>query len=162
MGYTARVGFPVLRPYTYIPATYQGGLGYGFATALGVQVANPGRPVLSVSGDGGFLYTANELATAVQYRIPVVAVVFNDNCYANIARSQRGLLGRTIATDLHNPDFVAYARSFGARGVRADGPQELAARVAEAFGYPDTPTVIEVPVGEMPSPWSLIRLPRVR
>lgn len=162
VGYTARVGFPVLRPYTYIPATYQGGLGYGFATALGVQVANPGRPVLSVSGDGGFLYTANELATAVQYRIPVVAVVFNDNCYANIARSQRGLLGRTIATDLHNPDFVAYARSFGARGVRADGPQELAARVAEAFGYPDTPTVIEVPVGEMPSPWSLIRLPRVR
>ena len=162
VGYTARVGFPVPRPYTYVPATYQGGLGYGFATALGVQVANPGRPVLSVSGDGGFLYTGSELATAVQHRIPVVAVVFNDNCYANIARSQRALLGRTIATELHNPDFVAYAESFGARGVRADGPRQLAAQVTEAFRHPDTPTVIEVPVGEMPSPWSLIRLPRVR
>ncbi|QTD99703.1 thiamine pyrophosphate-dependent enzyme [Streptomyces cyanogenus] len=162
VGYTARVAFPALRPYTYVPATYQGGLGFGFATALGVQVANPGRAVLSVSGDGGFLYTANELATAVQHRIPVVAVVFNDNCYANIARSQRSLLGRTIATDLHNPDFVAYAESFGARGVRAEGPGELAAAVTEAFRRTDVPTVIEVPVGEMPSPWSLIRLPRVR
>ncbi|MFI6013692.1 thiamine pyrophosphate-dependent enzyme [Streptomyces sp. NPDC051243] len=162
VGYTARVGLPVPRPYAYIPATYQGGLGYGFATALGVQVAHPGRAVLSVSGDGGFLYTGSELATAVQHRIPVVAVVFNDNCYANIARSQRALLGRTIATELHNPDFVAYAESFGARGVRADGPRELADRVTEALRHREVPTVIEVPVGEMPSPWSLIRLPRVR
>jgi acetolactate synthase-1/2/3 large subunit len=162
VGYTARVAFPVYRPSTYVPATYQGGLGFGFATALGVQVAHPGRPVLSVSGDGGFLYTATELATAVQHDIPVVAVVFNDNCYANIARSQRSLLGMTVATDLHNPDFVALAESFGAHGVLAHGPGELAAAIEAAFRRADGPTVIEVPVGEMPSPWSLIRLPRVR
>ncbi|MEU8848985.1 thiamine pyrophosphate-dependent enzyme [Streptomyces sp. NPDC048564] len=163
VGYTARVAFPVFGPSTYVPATYQGGLGFGFATALGVQVAHPGRPVLSVSGDGGFLYTATELATAVQHRIPVVAVVFNDNCYANIARSQRSLLGRTVATDLHNPDFVAFAESFGAHGVLAHGPDDLAAEIAAALARADgMPTVIEVPVAEMPSPWSLIRLPRVR
>ncbi|MFJ3303904.1 thiamine pyrophosphate-dependent enzyme [Streptomyces sp. NPDC086549] len=162
VGYTARVAFPVLKPSTYVPATYQGGLGFGFATALGVQVANPGRPVLSISGDGGFLYTASELATAVQHRIPVVAVVFNDNAFANISRSQLSLLGMTVATDLHNPDFVAFAESFGARGVRVSEPAELAAEITAAFRRTDRPTVIEVPVGEMPSPWSLIRLPRVR
>lgn len=162
VGYTARIAFPTLKHSTYIPATYQGGLGFGFATALGVKVANPGSAVLSVSGDGGFLYTACELATAVQHQIPVVAVVFNDNSFANIKRSQQALLGVTVATDLHNPDFVRFAESFGAHGVRVDNPDGLRTEIAAGFGRSGTPTVIEVPVGEMPSPWSLIRLPRVR
>jgi acetolactate synthase-1/2/3 large subunit len=162
IGYAARIAYPVLRPYTYVISTYQGGLGFGFATALGVQVANPGKPVLSVSGDGGFLYTGNELATAVLHRIPVVAVVFNDGSFANIARSQRDLFGTTVATDLHNPDFVRYAEAFGAHGVRAESAEDLKQQIAAAFARGDLPTVIEVPVGEMPSPWALIRLPRVR
>ena len=162
IGYAARIAYPVLRPYTYVISTYQGGLGFGFATALGVQVANPGKPVLSVSGDGGFLYTGNELATAVLHRIPVVAVIFNDNSFANIARSQRELLGTTVATELHNPDFVQYAAAFGAHGVRVDTPKELEREITAAFTRADLPTVIEVPVGEMPSPWPLIRLPKVR
>ncbi|MFB6396110.1 thiamine pyrophosphate-dependent enzyme [Polymorphospora lycopeni] len=162
VGYVSRFAFPIYAHSTYVPVTYQGALGSGFATALGVQAANPGRPVLSISGDGGFLYTAVELSTAVQQRLPVVAVVFNDRSYANVSRSQLRSLGATVGTDLHNPDFPAFAKAFGAYGVRATTPDELAAEISAAFGRPDAPTVIEVPVGEMPSPWPLIRLPRVR
>jgi acetolactate synthase-1/2/3 large subunit len=162
VGYVARIAFPVFQPSTYVPATYQNALGFGFATALGVKIANPLAPVLSIAGDGGFLYTASELATAVHHGIPVVAVIFNDNSYGNISRSQRGLFGGTLATDLHNPDFVAYARSFGAYAKRVVSPAALAEEVRLGFERTDVPTVVEVPVGEMPSPWSLIRLPRVR
>ncbi|GAA1739488.1 thiamine pyrophosphate-binding protein [Luedemannella helvata] len=162
VGYVSRMGFAAWSPSTYVPATYQGALGCGFATALGVKVANPTRPVLSISGDGGFLYTAVELATAVRHRVNVVAVVFNDNNYANVSRSQLARNGETVGTDLHNPDFVAFAEAFGARGVRVETSDELTARIVEAFRRDDLPTVIELPVGDMPSPWSLIRLPRVR
>ncbi|MER8046569.1 thiamine pyrophosphate-dependent enzyme [Streptomyces sp. NPDC094032] len=156
VGIAARLAFPVLRPYTYVISTYQECLGFGFATALGVQVANPGKAVLSVSGDGGFLYTSNELATAVLHRIPVVAVVFNDNAYGNVARSQRNRFGHSVATELLNPDLVRLAEAFGAYGVRVKTPDDLRGEIEAAFARGGPPTVIEVPVGEMPSPWPLI------
>ncbi|MER8104854.1 thiamine pyrophosphate-dependent enzyme [Kitasatospora sp. NPDC094016] len=162
IGLAARLAFPVLRPYTYVISTYQECLGFGFATALGVRIANPDRPVLSVSGDGGFLYTCNELATAVLHRIPVVAVVFNDNAFGNVARSQRNRFGHTVATELHNPDFVRLAESFGAHGVRVKTPEDLGTAIGTAFSHGGLPTVIEVPVGEMPTPWPQIHRPRVR
>ena len=162
VGYVSRFAFPIYTHSTYVPVTYQGALGCGFATAIGVQAANPGRPVLSISGDGGFLYTAVELSTAVQQKLPVVAVVFNDSLYGNVSRSQLRSLGATVGTTLHNPDFVAFAEAFGAHGIRATTPDELAAEISAAFKRPDVPTVIEVPVDEMPSPWPMIRLPRVR
>lgn len=162
VGYVARVAFPVLRPSTYVLPTYVGALGFGFATALGVKLAHPGRAVVSISGDGGFLYTASELATAVQHEIGVVAVVFNDGSYSNVKRSQLKFMETTIATELHNPDFTRLAEAFGAVGVRAHGPTELGTQIEEALTRTSTPTVIEVPVGDMPNPWPFIRLPRVR
>ena len=96
---------------------YQDNLGWGYATALGAQHARPDVPVLSINGDGGFLYTGNELATAMRHRIPLVAVVFVDGAFGNVRRIQQEQFGnRLIACDLANPDFVKYAESFGAAG----------------------------------------------
>jgi acetolactate synthase-1/2/3 large subunit len=119
--------------------------------------------VLSISGDGGFLFTSNELATAVRHRIPLTCVVFNDGAFGNVRRIQEEQYGnRMIANDLANPDFVRYGQSFGAEAERAHNPQELRAALRRAFKRRDGPTLIEVPVGPMPSPWEFIHMPRVR
>ncbi|MBX2997793.1 MAG: hypothetical protein KF893_04735 [Caldilineaceae bacterium] len=162
VGYVGRVAFPVYRPRTYITNGYQGTLGWGVATALGVKVANPDKPVLSVAGDGGFLFTAMELATAVQHKIATVTLVFNDGAYGNVRRMQKENYGnRVIATDLHNPDFVRLTESFGAQGIRAQSFDDLRRAIRQGFAS-DLPTVIEIPVGEMPSPWGLIHPGRAR
>lgn len=161
VGYVAQFAFPVYHPRTYIPATYQGALGYGFAAALGVKIAHPEKAVVSVCGDGGFMYNVQELATAVLHKIGVVAVVFSDNAYGNVRRSQSVSFGSTLASDLYNPDFASLAETFGAAGVRATSAGELRREIRRAFAR-SGPTVIEVPVGEMPSPWSFIRLGRAR
>jgi acetolactate synthase-1/2/3 large subunit len=161
--FAARVAYPVYRPRTYISPGYQDNLGWGFATALGAQDARRDVPVLSISGDGGFMFTANELATAIRHRIPLTAVVFADGAFGNVRRNQEERYGnRLIASDLANPDFVRFAESFGAAAERARDPQELAAALARAFKRRDGPTLIEVPVGPLPSPWEFIRLPRNR
>ncbi|MBV8870448.1 MAG: hypothetical protein JOY65_13700, partial [Acetobacteraceae bacterium] len=122
----------------------------------------PGRKVVCVAGDGGFLYQAQELATAMRHGLPVVAVVFDDGAFGNVRRIQERQYGnRLIACDLVNPDFVAFAQSFGAAGYRAATPEELEGRLREAFAQ-GRPALIHVPVGAMPSPWDMILLPRVR
>jgi acetolactate synthase-1/2/3 large subunit len=162
IGFAARVAFPVYKPRTFLSPGYQDNLGWGFATALGAQHARPDVPVLSVSGDGGFLYTGNELATAMRHRIPLVAVVFSDGAYGNVRRIQEEDFGnRVIASDLVNPDFVKYAESFGAAGRRARDPAELGAALKSAFARRE-PTLIEVPIGPMPSPWEFLHMPRIR
>jgi acetolactate synthase I/II/III large subunit len=163
MAFAARVAFPVYRPRTYISPGYQDNLGWGFATALGVADARRDVPVLALCGDGGFMFTANELATGVRHRIPLTTVVFADGAFGNVRRNQEERYGnRLIACDLANPDFVRFAESFGAVGERARTPDELGAALSRAFRRREGPTVIEVPVGPMPSPWEFIRLPRVR
>ena len=153
VGYTSRVLLPVYQPRTFIASGYQGTLGWGFPTALGAKVAFPDRAVLSITGDGGFLFCANELATAVQHGINTVTVVFNDGAFGNVRRMQKELYNeRIISTDLVNPDYVSYAESFGAKGVRVHSANELRDALAEAFAA-DLPVVIDVPVGEMPGPW---------
>ena len=118
--------------------------------------------MLSINGDGGFLYTGNEFATAIRHRIPLVAVVFADGAFGNVRRIQEERFGnRLIACDLANPDFVKFAESFGAAGRRARSPDELRAALKAAFAARE-PTLIEVPVGLMPSPWEFIHMPRVR
>jgi acetolactate synthase I/II/III large subunit len=162
IGFAARLAFPVYRPRTFLSPGFQDNLGWGYATALGAQCARPDVPVLSINGDGGFLYTANEIATAIRHRIPLVAVVFNDGAFGNVRRIQQERFGnRLIASDLANPDFVKYAESFGAAGRRARNPDELGAALRLAFARPE-PTLIEVPVGPMPSPWEFIHMPPVR
>jgi acetolactate synthase-1/2/3 large subunit len=162
VGFAARVAFPAYRPRTFLSPGYQDNLGWGYATALGAQHACAQVPVLSINGDGGFLYTGNELATAMRHRIPLVAVVFVDGAFGNVRRIQQEQFGnRVIASDLANPDFVKYAESFGAAGRRARTPAELGAALKAAFAARE-PTLIEVPVGPMPSPWEFIHMPRVR
>jgi acetolactate synthase-1/2/3 large subunit len=115
----ADLGFPVYQPRTYVGAGFQGTLGYGYATSLGAQVGAPGRKVVSVNGDGGFLYTQPDMATAKQFNIPVVAIVFNDGAYGNVKAIQRTRYGgREIASTLENPDFVKLADAFGMPGYR--------------------------------------------
>jgi acetolactate synthase-1/2/3 large subunit len=163
IGFAARLAFPVHKPRTFLSPGYQDNLGWGFATALGVQHARPDVPVVSINGDGGFMFTANELATAVRHRIPLVAVVFNDGAFGNVRRIQQEAYGnRQIACDLADPDFVRFADSFGAAAERAKTPKSLRAALRRAFRRRDTPTLIEVPVGAMPNPWPFIFLPRVR
>ena len=156
IGYASRVAMPVYKPRTYLTPNYQGTLGWGFSTALGAKVAAPDRAVLSVTGDGGFLFGATELATAMQHGINTVTVVFNDGAYGNVRRLQKERYGgRIIACQLHNPDFIAFARSFGAEGMRVHTPETLRDALADAFAA-DKPVLIEVPVGEMPAPkWGM-------
>ena len=163
VGFASWYGFPVSRPREHITAGYQGTLGYGFATALGVVAANPGKRVVQVSGDGGFMFTVQELATAVQYRLPLVTVIFNDGRFTNVQRQQRDWFeGRVLCSDLHNPDFVKLAESFGAKGIRIDGPGELAGALESAFAA-EWPTIIEARVNEFfPSPWPFILMPQNR
>jgi len=151
VGFAAHITWRAYKPRSFITSGYQGTLGYGFPTSLGVKVARPDCAVVSINGDGGFMFGVQELATAVQHRIPVVAVVFNNNQYGNVQYMQKhDHGGRVIASDLHNPDFVALAESFGAIGVMAETPDELGAAIVGARGR-DLPTIVEVPVGDMPS-----------
>ena len=156
MGYVAQSAFPVHAPRTFLSSGYQGTLGAGFPTALGAQVACPDRAVLSINGDGGFMFNAQELSTAVQQGLGVVAVVFEDGAYGNVKRMQEDLYGgRVIASELHNPDFVKLAESFGAAAVRVDTPGALRDAVAAAWGQ-RVPTVVSVSVGRFPDPFDTV------
>lgn len=158
MGFAARFGFPVYGPRQYVTCGYQDNLGFGFNTALGVKVAHPDKAVVSVSGDGGFMFGVQELATAAQHGINVVAVVFNNNAFGNVRRDQNSVYGgRVIGADLVNPDFVALARSFGVRAAKADTPEGLRLAIENALAA-EAPALIEVPVatGSETSPWSFL------
>ena len=149
MGYYSRNYYPVYAPGTYLTASSYGTLGSAYPLALGAKVAAPERAVVALSGDGGFLYNSQELATAVQYGINAVVIVFNDNAYGNVLRAQiEQFDGHILGTQLHNPDFVQLAKVYGARGVRAHDASQLAVALREALAI-EAPTLIEVPVGMM-------------
>ncbi len=154
-GFASLFGFPVHEPRTFVSCGHQGTLGYGYSTALGVKVAHPERQVLSISGDGGFLFGVQELATAAQYRIGVVAVVFNNGSFGNVQRDQEHSFGgRVIGSQLVNPDFVRLAESFGVPGYRARTPEVLRSTLEQCFAA-DGPALIEVPIDRASegSPW---------
>jgi acetolactate synthase-1/2/3 large subunit len=162
LGHAARFGYPVYRPRTFITPGYQGTLGWGYATALGVKMARPECPVVSINGDGGFMFNVQEMATAMRHGIAAVAIVFDDGGYGNVRRSQEMRYGnRLIAWDLTNPDFVKLAESHGMNAMRATTPGELTEALAEAIDE-DEPCLIHVPVRPMPDPWKFVHLPRVR
>ena len=101
---------------------------------IGAQVAAPATPVCVLAGDGGFLFTGTELATAVQYDLPLAIVICNDNAYGMIkAAQERRYDGRVIDTELRNPDFVAYGRAFGAYAEKLSGPDELPGALGAAW-----------------------------
>ena len=151
IGYYSRPFWPTYSPRTYITSSYSGNLGYEYPVALGAKVARPEKPVVAVIGDGGFLFNAQELATAVQHRINVVAVVFNDDAYGNVARDLDEDWGGNFGAALHNPDFMKLADAYGVHGMRAKEPTDVGRLVKEAVGL-ERPVLIEVPVGRMPRP----------
>ena len=162
IGYVSRFTFPVNHPRTFLSTGYQGTLGWGIATAVGAAHARRDLPVVSISGDGGALFTIAELATAVLHEIPVNIIVMKDNAFGNVRGIQRDQYGaRYIASNLENPDFVKLAESFGVTSARANNPDELRSELDKALLNPG-PNLIEVPVGEFPSPWKYVLLPKVR
>ncbi len=151
VGYWSRQGMPLYEPRTYLTSGFQGTLGWGFPTALGAKIGNPDRAVISFNGDGGFMFNVQELATAVQHKIAVPIIVFDDGAFGNVLRTQRESFGgRTIATELRNPSFVKLAEVFGMPGVRAETPDALTSALRDALTH-DGPVMIEVPVGPMPN-----------
>ncbi len=162
VGYVGRLAFPVYQPRTYIHSGYQGTLGFSYATALGAKVARPDRPVVSIAGDGGFMYNVQELSTAALHGIDVIAIVFADGAYGNVRRMQKNDYGnKLIATELMNPNFPKMADSYGIAGVRVTTPDGLRRELAAALKRRG-PSLIEVSVGEMPDPWPTLIMPRVR
>jgi acetolactate synthase I/II/III large subunit len=162
IGFASRLAFPVYKTRTYLSPGYQDNLGWGYGTALGVKAAKPATPVLAIAGDGGFLYQASELATAMQHNLAVVAVVFDNGLFGNVRSIQKEQYGgRFISSDLTNPDFVKFAESFGVAAFRARNAVELEKVLDKAFAL-GKPALVHVPCGEMPSPWDMILMPRVR
>ncbi|MCB2085744.1 MAG: hypothetical protein H6919_04645 [Sphingomonadaceae bacterium] len=164
VAYVGRYAFPVKAPRSFVHSSFQGTLGYGFATALGAQVGAGDRQVISINGDGGFMYTMPELATAMLHDIHLIAIVFTDGHFGNVKRIQASAYGgRHIACELHNPDFVALAQSFGMAALRAEGPEGLRMALREAKQVKG-PVLIECPVHdeEFPSPWKHIHGRKVR
>jgi acetolactate synthase I/II/III large subunit len=157
VGYTAWLGLPVYEPRTFVTSGYQGTLGYGFPTALGVKIAHPDKAVVSVAGDGGFMFACAELATAVQYGIGVAVVVFDNSSFGNVRRDQQRSFGRVIGSDLQNPDFVRLGESFGVPSRSVDTPAALERELKVALHRPG-PTLLVVPVARdsEASPWELI------
>jgi len=159
VGYASWYGFPVYAPRHHVNCGYQGTLGYGYATALGVKVAHPDKPVVNIAGDGGFLFTSNEMATAMQYGIALVTVLFNNNKFQNVQRQQNEWFGgRRIGSDLRNPDFLQYASSFGLHAERVKEPEALSKAIKAALDR-NQPALIEVPCADMASPWRHIIKP---
>jgi len=158
MGFASYFGYPVYEPRTYVSEGYQGTLGFGFPSALGVKVAHPDKAVVSVTGDGGFMFAVQELATAAQEGIGLVTLLFNNNSYGNVLRDQRVSYGnRVIGATLKNPDFMALAKAFGVEGRRVNDPDGLRKALAEALKA-EGPGLIEVEIaeGSDTTPWPFI------
>jgi acetolactate synthase I/II/III large subunit len=152
MDYWGGYGHKVYQPRTYLNPGYQGTLGSGFPTALGAQVGNPGRKVVSINGDGGFMFNAQELATAVQHEIGLITVVFDDKAFGNVRMTQVAMYnGRVIASDLRNPDFAKLAEVYGMPGLTAVGHDAFRSALREALEHRG-PSLIHVPTDPMPWP----------
>ncbi|MBR0948813.1 thiamine pyrophosphate-dependent enzyme [Bradyrhizobium canariense] len=161
-GFASWYGFPIYEPRTFITSGYQGTLGSGFPTALGAKVANPDKPVVAITGDGGFMFGVQELSTAVQFNIGVVTLVFNNNAYGNVRRDQRERFdGRVVASDLVNPDFVKLAESFGVASARVTAPDQFKAAMEKALAHGGPYLIsVEVTRDSEVSPWAFIHPPK--
>lgn len=149
LSYYSRIYMPIYAARSYFHCSRLWTLGAAFPMALGTALAQPNRRAVAIMGDGGFLYNAQELATAVQYEIPVVVVLFNDNAYGNVLRAQEQEFdGRILGTRLRNPDFIQLAQSYGVWSRRVESADELAKTLEEALVL-GKPALIEMPVGPM-------------
>ncbi len=156
LGYYSNMGMPIYQPNTWLTPGYQGTLGCGYAIALGAKVGNPDKVVISMNGDGGFGFLLNELATQAQHQIGLITIVFNDSAYGNVKRIQQvDLGGKVLGSELVNPDYMKLADAFGIAGRRTDTADGLRVAIRESIKA-NEPTLIEVPVGQMPNPWRVL------
>jgi len=153
VAYYTRMHYQTYFPRSYFTSSYSGNLGSAFPTSLGVKVAKPNKTVVSISGDGGFLFNSQELATAVQFKINVIAIVFNDGSYGNVKRDMKEMFnGKFIGSELKNPNFMKLADSYGTIGMKADSPKKLEKKIKKAISLNKT-VLIEVKIGNTPSPF---------
>jgi acetolactate synthase-1/2/3 large subunit len=139
--------FPIYEPRTMLFPWGYGTLGFSIPEALGAKAAVPERPVVAIAGDGAFLFTGMELATAVKYHLNIPILVVNNDAYGMIKVQQRDQFDEQyIGVDLDNPDFVQLAHAFGVYGERITTPEALSAALSKAL-FADKPTVIEIPWG---------------
>ncbi|MBK90694.1 MAG: thiamine pyrophosphate-binding protein [Chloroflexi bacterium] len=143
MGYYSRAAFKTYNTSTYFDSGYSGNLGWAFPAAIGAKVAKPDTPVVSISGDGGFMYNVQELSTAVKYGINVIAIVFNDGYYGNVRRDLELDWGGDYETSFVNPEFAKMAETYGAKGIYVDDPTKVNQAIEEGIAA-KKPTLIEV------------------
>lgn len=146
MSYVACGSYPVYEPRTFFFPSGFGTLGFSVPAAIGAKIGRPDAKVVAIVGDGGFQYTMGELGCAVQERVGVPIVIFDDSTYSAVKHAQqqeRG--GRYMAVDLVNPDYVKLADAYGIPGVRVDSPEALESEIALAFER-DLPSIIVVPI----------------
>ena len=159
LGSYVRYALPAYQPRTIMGPGFQATLGYALPAALGVKLADPARCVVAVCGDGGFMFTLQELATAVHHNISIVIVILDNASFGNVKTIQAASYGaRHIAVDLTNPDFVALGESFGIRSCRVESAGLFEAELTQALAA-NAPRLIVVPIGTVPSIWDLIKRP---
>lgn len=142
--YWTRRYFEVYEPRTFLWAMGSGTIGFGLPAAIGAKLAKPDSQVLALCGDGGFLYSCQELSTAVKHQIAIVVLLFNDNAFGVVDYAERKA-GRLVGDEaLSNPDFIALAQSFGAIAMRVDSLDRLGETLLKALER-NRLTVIEVP-----------------
>jgi acetolactate synthase-1/2/3 large subunit len=155
----SRFGMPLYHPRSFFMPGFQATLGWSYPAALGAKVGSPHRKVVATVGDGGFGFTMQELATAILHKIPVTVMVFDNSAYGNVKTIQTNQFGgRHIAVDLANPDWVKMAKAFGIKGEKAGSEAQLEEVLSRHLAL-DAPSLITVPVGDMPNVWSLVRRP---
>ena len=144
IAFWARSHWKTDRPRTWFVPSGFGTLGFALPAAIGARLARTDTPSLAIIGDAGIMFTIQDLMTAVQERVPVVVVVFNDEGYGVERRHQDHLYGRRSGVDVRPPDFVALAHAFGARGIRVDDLSRVGETLSSVLEA-DGPTLIEVP-----------------
>ncbi len=161
IAFVAHIAYEHRRPRSYLATGAAGTLGAGVAHGIGAAVAAPARPQLTIVGDGGMLFTATELATAVQHDINTTVLLFDNGAYGNVARLQRQRFGpdRTIASTLRNPEWVAFGESFGVRTERAASPGTLPGVLERSLAHPG-PSMVVVDIADEPDPWPFLRVRR--
>jgi acetolactate synthase-1/2/3 large subunit len=156
-GYWAAAALDIYEPRTFLHPGMFGTLGYALPAAIGANIGRPDRKAVALCGDGGFLYTSQELATAVQEQADVIAIVFNDNAYGALKMYQdRHHGGRRIGVELKNPDFALLAQAYGARGIKLSASADLGSALTDVLGQ-SGPAVIECPLdfdlSQVAPPW---------
>ncbi|RIK36724.1 MAG: acetolactate synthase [Chloroflexi bacterium] len=148
MSYRMNDAYPVYEPRTYLFPSNYGTLGFSVPAAIGAKIGAPEQAVVAIVGDGGFQFTMQEVATALQFDVTVPIVIFNDSTYTAVEQAMKSDTGRVMAVELKNPDYVKLAEAYGIPGVRANSADALAQALETALGATG-PTIIDVPIPRM-------------